>query len=436
MASSASPREARSAPAGGAFVRGSAFVFGAILLWHASNFVFNSVSARVLGPSDYGTLAAVIALVYLASPVFLSVQTVASRITTRLGTKGEWARIRGLAGYYNLRMAFVGMLFAGVIALSSRILATVLHFPSGLPIALLGLSFPLGFVTHVQRGVLQGSQQFGRYAASTVLEAVVKIAGAILLVAWLWASVEAAVVSILIASAVALAANHGLLGFLPRAREHRPILHPYGYSLMTLTCLILLALLFSVDMLAAKRYLDPEVAGLYAVASLSGKVVFFATSALNWVMFPVFSARQEKGQDSRKQLLRVLSAVLGASAVVTIIYFVAPSIVITPLFGSRYAVAGPYIGWMAIAITLYAVAYLITLYLLSQRVATGASVLGIVELIQLAGLSTFHASIGQLIAVQISVMGMAAAALGALAFHIHPRSAEAKTVEPRLLEAL
>jgi O-antigen/teichoic acid export membrane protein len=420
----------------GALLKGGTFVFGAILLWHASNFVFNSISARVLGPSEYGTLAAVIALVYLASPVFLSVQTVASRITTTLVAQDEWSRIRPLAGHYALRLAFVGTLLTGAAALSSHAVASGLHFPSSLPIALLGISFPIGLVEHMQRGVLQGAQRFGRYAASTLVEAVIKIAGAVVLVAWLWSSVEAAVVCVLVASSVALAVNYGLLRFLPPARDRRPIRHPYRYSLTTLVCLVLLAVLFSVDILAAKHYLDPETAGLYAVASLSGKIVFFVTSALNWVMFPVFSARQEDGRDSTRPLLRTLGAVLAASSVVIAVYFAAPSIVISPLFGAGYAKADPYIGWMAVAIALYGAAYLLTLYLLSQRVATGAAVLAVVELVQLAGLWAFHASIGQLIAVQTTVMGIGAAALGAVAFYLYPRSLRTRAVEPRLLEAL
>jgi hypothetical protein len=153
-------------------------------------------------------------------------------------------------------------------------------------------------------------------------------------------------------------------------------------------------------------------------------------------MFPVFSARQDSGDDSRMHLMRALAAIVAASSLVIALYFFAPSIVVEPLFGSRYAAADPYIGWMAIAMTLYAVAYLTSLYMLSQRVATGAAVLGIVELIQLAALSTFHASIGQLIAVQISVMGMAAVALGVLALYVYPRSLQHGAVEPRLAEAL
>jgi O-antigen/teichoic acid export membrane protein len=417
-------------------VRGSAFMFGATLLWHASNFIFNSVSARVLGPSDYGSLAAVIALFYLASPIFFSVQTVASRITTGLGVRGEWGRIRGLVGYYNVRVAFMGLLAAGTVALGSHTLATVLHFSSALPIALLGGLLPLGLVTHVQRGVLQGTQQFGRYAASALVEASVKIAGALVLLTWLWPSVEAAIMAILAGFVLALVANYGLLAFLPKGGEHRPIAHPYRYSAVTLVCLGLLALLFSIDILAAKRYLDPEDAGLYAAISLCGKTVFFATSAVSWVMFPVFSVQQESGRDSRKHLTRALGFVFGISAAAIALYFLAPWLIVTPLFGTRYAAAGSYIGWMAIAATFYAAAYLTSLYLLSQNVATGAAVLGVVALMQLAGLEAFHASIGELIAVQVSVMAIAAFALGAVAFYLHPRSVDSSRVEARPLEAL
>jgi hypothetical protein len=107
--------------------------------------------------------------------------------------------------------------------------------------------------------------------------------------------------------------------------------------------------------------------------------------------------------------------------VLVALYFIAPSAVIVPLFGSGYSEAAPYIGWMALGIGFYAGAYLISLYLLSQEIATGVAVLSVVVLMQLFAFSAFHSSLAQLTAVQVFVMGAAAAALGALAFYGHPK---------------
>jgi O-antigen/teichoic acid export membrane protein len=403
---------------GSAFVRGSALVLAGTLLWHASNFAFNAVSARMLGATQYGTLAAVIALLYVASPIFLSIQTVSSRITTRLIVRGEGDSVRELVRRYRLRLGLVGLAVAAAIALGSSALARFLRAPSGAPIAILGGAFLFSFVTHLQRGVLQGSMKFARYALSVFTEATVKITVTVVLLLWLWKSVDAAVMAIGVGAFVGMICNSALLGFLPRSdRKIELERHPYRYSIFTLSCLVLLALLLSVDLLAAKRYLAPHEAGLYAAVSLSGKIVFFATSALTLYLFPIFSERQERGLDSRGTLGGALLALVAASSVLVTVYFVAPQIVITPLFGSGYEAAGPYIGWIGIAFGAYAALYLTAMYLLVQESSLVTSVLTLAVLVQLTGLYFFHGSISQIIAVQGMVFGATALVLGSLCTH-------------------
>ena len=97
--------------------------------------------------------------------------------------RGDLSRVRGLLRYYGIRLALVGLICWGVIAALSGPVARVVHLPSPAPIAMLGSVFVLFSVTHLQRGVLQGTQAFGRYGASAAFEGVVKVvtAAAILL---------------------------------------------------------------------------------------------------------------------------------------------------------------------------------------------------------------------------------------------------------------
>jgi O-antigen/teichoic acid export membrane protein len=251
------------------FIRSGALLFGAILFWHLSNFAFNAIGARLLGPSQYGTLAAATALLYVASPFFFSVQTVASRLTTRLYSRSEWDRLHGLLRYYGKRLAAGGFLLAGAVAIGSSALARFLRISSPMPIAILGIAFGSSLITHLQRGVLQGSLRFARYAFSTVMEGAVKIVAAVSLLVLVSRDANAAVLAVVISSLLAVAVNWALLGFLPASRTTVPLSQVYRYSLVTLSSLLLLAILLSVDLLAAKRYLDPHTAGLYAAVSLS-----------------------------------------------------------------------------------------------------------------------------------------------------------------------
>jgi O-antigen/teichoic acid export membrane protein len=413
----------------GGFLRGGALVLASTLVWHLSNFAFNSVSARLLGPASYGSLAAVVAVLYVAGPLFVSIQTVTCRLTIRLATRDEWERLRGLLRYYGVRLSLAALALATAVVISSSTLAGFLHVPSELPIAILGIAFLFAAMTHLQRGVLQGSLRFGRYAVSTLSEATAKIVATVVLLLWVWRSIEAAVLAIAIGGLVAIVVNWLLLGYLPKTDgEVEPVGHPFRYSLVTLSCLLLLALLLSVDLLAAKRYLDPHDAGVYAAVSLAGKIIFFATSALTLYLFPLFSDRQERGLDARRPLVNALKLVVAASSLLVIAYFAVPGIVIGPLFGSSYSAAGAYIGWMAIAFAAYAVVYLTAMYLLSQENGSVNSILGLAVLVQLAGLYTLHSTIWAIVAVEVAVLASTALVLSVVA--LQARSVSSPAPEP------
>lgn len=387
-------------------------VIGGTAVFQASNFLFNSIAARALGPAKYGDLAAVVGLVYLSSPFFLSIQTVASRTTTTLYAAGRARELRGLARFYGFRLAFGAALVGALAVLSSGPVSQVLHLRSSLPIALLAGVFVLSTLSHLQRGVVQGLQRFGVFGAGSAIEGVAKIAATVVLLRWVWPNESGAIFALVIASVFSIAFNGAVLHRLPDTTERvRPMEHPYRYSLQTLGTLVLLAMLLSTDVIAANRYLSSQAAGLYAAVSLSGKTVFFATSAVTAIAFPVFSHRQDRGEDSRRALLGLLGIVAAASVAIVGLYFAAPTILVHAIFGSSYASASAFVPWMAIAFAGYSLVYLVGMYLLSQRRSIGMAILGISAVAQLAGFRVYHADIRQLIGVQLSVLCATATAM-------------------------
>ena len=393
-------------------LRGGLLVFVSTLAWHASNFAFNAVTARLLGPARYSELAATVALLYVATPLLVSIQTISSSTATKLSVAGDLDGIRPLLAFHRRRLIVAGLVVAATIALTSSAAARFLRLDSGLPIAIVGVGLSLSLLTHSQRGVLQGTQRFGRYSLSTLVEASVKVIGAAVFVIWIWPSVDGAVIAIPMAAACSLVTNSLLLRFLPPGkidRDAQPI--EGGRSGATLATFILLALLLAADVLAAKRYLTADAAGLYASISLAGKAVYFATSALALFLFPVFSEQRARSVDGRRSFAAAAGAIVFCSATLAALYFTFPDVVIRPLFGAHYATAAPYLGWIAIAFGAYAVAYLAATYLLARDNRKGVSILGCAAFAQLTALYAFHSSIGQIVAVQVVVLGSAATAL-------------------------
>ncbi len=406
-----------------AFALGGGIMLAATLIWQMSSFIFNALSARLLGPSRYGTLAAITALLFLSTPIFVAIQTVASRTTTSLMYGEQESRVRGLARYYGLRIGFAGMLVGGVVALLSGPISREIHLSSGVPVAIGAGVFVFSGVAQLQRGVLLGGARYQRFALSVIVESIAKLGSLVLMLVLIWRSESGATIALVVSPAIALVVNSFLIRYLPRSPHHtQPIRGLHRYSITTVVTFILLALLQAADTLSAKRYLPSHEAGLYAAVSLSGMTVFFAMSGVSWYLFPKFSALQEKGLDARRGLARALAVIIAASGCLITAYFVAPQLLILPLFGDKYSNAEPYIGWMGIAFGLYGCIYLIASYLLSQRRAWVVGVLATALLVQLAGFRTFHSSIHQLIVVQLVVFGATAVVIAGAALGARPQT--------------
>jgi O-antigen/teichoic acid export membrane protein len=400
------------------YLRSGGIVLAATLVWHASNFGFNSVSARLLGPSGYSELAATVALLYVASPILVSIQTLTSRAATALTVTGGQEAVRPMVRASTRRLAPVAVLIAVASAAVSPLVGDLLRLPSGLPVAIVVAGLSLSLLTHCQRGALQGTGRFSRYAASTAVEGVAKVVGAAAILLLVARSVDAAAAAIPLAAACTLVVNRALLRALPTsAARGQTAVSPVEHgSVATLTTFILLALLLSADVFAARRFLPGHEAGLYAAVSLCGKVAYFATSAIPVFLFPNFSARRDRGGSGRRLLAGGIAVVVAVSAVIAAGYTFAPKLVLDPLFGARYTGAAGFLGQIAIAFGAYAVTYLSATYLVACRSGVGAIILAFVAAIQVIALLIEHSSVASIVHVQMVVLGIAALATSAAAF--------------------
>ena len=102
-----------------------------------------------------------------------------SRTVTSLSATGG---IGGAAVFraYRSRLLLAGLIATVIAFAIGDSSAHLLHVHSGIAIAIVVLGLSVSLLTHCQRGVLQGEQQFKRYAVSTSSEAIAKVIGAVL----------------------------------------------------------------------------------------------------------------------------------------------------------------------------------------------------------------------------------------------------------------
>jgi O-antigen/teichoic acid export membrane protein len=412
-------------------ISGATLVFGGTMVWQASNFLFNGVGAHVLGPAGYGVLAASLALLNFATPLLAAIQAVTSRETTALADRGELAKIRPMLRHYGLRVTGGGLILGAIVAATSGWLSSLFHLGSPWLVVIIGAVIPGYALGHVLAGLIQGLERFGRFALESVVEGSAKVGFGILAMTLLWHSAFSGVAAVDLSCAVAVvtylimtlpllarnALSPAAAGIVVAADSQDPDGPRAGltgarpgvarYSLAALVVYGLMALMVSSDTLVAKHYLTNHDAGLYAGVSLTGKIAYLGASALFVVAFPLFSRHHDNGTSSRNWILGAGALVAAITGAIVVVYALEPAWVVIPLLGGRYRAVERYMPWMAAVYGLYALGYLVAIYLLARKCWSIIAVLAAALAVQFTGFYLFHSAI----AMFMSVLAVAFAVL-------------------------
>lgn len=304
------PEESEEPPA--ASPRGSTHLGGSALLLAATNaanglhFAFHLSMARLLGPADYGLLAALFAALYAFTVVGETVQTVVARHAARATSLGEMrARLAADAP----RAARLLLALAGLWAAASLPLAAILRAPFSV-LALFGVAVAATVLLCVTRGALLGLRRFGGYSATLLLEAIAKLGGGLAAVwlGWGLLGVSGAVAASFLAAFAA-----GVLGLRDLGRATPAAVLPArsdsGYALSVLLATGTVMTFYSLDVVLARAFFPAAVAGQYSLAALIGKGAVLGTLPLARAMFPFAAGAGRSGSSSR-----VLAATLGLLA--------------------------------------------------------------------------------------------------------------------------
>jgi O-antigen/teichoic acid export membrane protein len=361
------------------------------------NYIYHLYMARALSPSEYGELFSLLSLFSVASVVFMAIETTVAKFVVEYKISGEVSMIRSLVHPGSLKMAFFGGVFLVVGAPLFVAVADFLRVPSVL-VFLLFLSLPLGMASSVYQGVLRGLQRFESLSVMLSTPPVFKLVfGAVLVGMGL--GVFGGVLSVFLSTMVALVIGlYLLLDFLHNGRGHTLRMSDmFSYGLFTMTVLMMYTLLTNLDVLLAKHYLAPDVAGEYSALSLMGRMVLFASGAVNIVVFPKFV--EIRGRDGLK--LRALFKAIAVSIVLSggliIVYAITPDFLVGILYGGKYPQITPYLVPYSVGMLFMAVIGVIVNYDLASESRRSVFVLLSVIIFETLAIMMYHSSIGQIV---------------------------------------
>ena len=362
----------------------------------AANFAYNLGVARLLGPADFGHVAAAVTILMLISAITLAFQLVCTKLVAKAGNPERKAAV---FQHLMKRAWAIGIGLGALLLLANSALTRYLRFSSPWIIILLAVGLTIYIPLGVKRGGLQGTCRFRALSWNMAAEALIKFAGAMVLIA----------LGFGLLGAVSAISGSVILAFcLPddarelRGRAFGGISAPFGETRQVIVFFVGQVIISNIDILMVKHFFRPADAGLYAAIALVGRLLYFAAWSVVSAMFPVSAEREEEGS-SGSMLAIPLLLVTGISLVFILVLATFPAFVFQALFGAQFRAdsgLNMLLTMNAAAAGVYAIAVVLITYEMSRRIANTGWLQLVVSGLIVLGIMWFHSSLLEVIVVQ------------------------------------
>jgi O-antigen/teichoic acid export membrane protein len=412
MASAAGPSSAA------AKLRGGGSVALAMLVLNITTYGFTIAAAHILGPDDYGALAAWMNLLLVVNVGALGLMAT----TARRLSSGEHD-LDDLESQL-VRLTLVTSAVLGLVLLVlTPLINVLLQLDDALMAAMVGVSaVPLTLVGGLS-GILQGERRWGALSAVQICIGVPRLVVGVALMLWRpeprWGAIAIAV-TLVVPVIVGL---HAL-----RHRQLRPGQEREGLRSLALEmvhnsqALLAFFAVSNVDLIVARHVLDSHDAGLYAAGLIMAKAVLFLPQFVSIVAFPSMASG-----DNPRTFAMAVGSVIGLGMLATLGTAAFPGLALLFVGGSAYDGISSRLWIFAVLGTLLA-CLMMVVYALLARGGQRSVYLTWAGLVAIVGLGLTVSTIDGLLTVVISVD----AALVLLLLVAHQRSAgvTARDVSP------
>lgn len=376
-----------------------------MMLANFGNYLFHFLMARTLGPVDYGVLESLISLLYFLGVPLSALSLVIVKYVS--GYKGE--RRYGAIGkfFWILNKVFflggLGFFFAFLLLIP--FLKSFLHLQQTSPLIIIAAIGFTGLFININRSFLQGTLKFAELSFVSISETFCKLflAGGLV---FLGLKINGAVAAILISGILAYFFSYFFLKKAVKKINLKENLHGreiLNYFLPVFFGILALTSFYTSDIILARHFLPAKEAGFYAALAVLGKIIFFVSSPIISVMFPLISEKQTEIKKHGRFFFQSLILVGFICLSMSALYFLFPDLIIGLLFGKEFLESAKYLYLFAVFLSLYSLcALLINFYLAIKK--TRIIVLPILTaMIQIILILFFHQNIVQFVWISIIV---------------------------------
>ena len=388
-------------------VRGSLFVFIANNTANFGNFLYSLFMGRMLTPHAFGDLGATLSILAIFSiPLSVFQLLMVKTISFYWGGR-KTGVVKLLLHDLTPRLFLLGIFLTAITILFAGKLSIFLQLENALPLIIISLIFVLSFSATLNRATLQGTLSFSYLSANSIVEVILKLIVSILLVILNFGLVGAMMGTLIGAVGGYLLTVLELRILFSKYASEENVKAPkwlnWKTALPVLLTSLTITLFFTSDIILVKHFFAPDVAGEYVALSTVGKIIYYLIGPIISVMFPLVSGRAGNGTPYIMPLLGTLVFALGISSLLIFTYFLFPGLILSILYGGRYAGAIPYMGIFSFFITLLSVNSILTYFLLSISSGKPIYFLFLISLLQSVFIFFIHNSIREIIWINIFV---------------------------------
>ena len=278
-------------------VRYNAIYLTGSLAAGALGYAFHFATGRLLGPSQYAVVASAVAALYLINLPSQVVQTVTARFTSIAAGRGNLGNIPGLLVQLTGLSMVVGAPIAIGLIVFSAPLSSYLQISNQRVLYVLAAASLVVLALSATRGALIGLSRFVALSLNTVLDMTLRVISSVGLVLAGLGPIGATI-ALVFGPAVALVQSLALFrGLRAQVSGNRAALSDVGtYAALTTVAQIGTTYLYNSDVILSKHYLVAQDAGIYAAASVLGRVAFFLGLTIAQVMFPQVATLHAKDE--------------------------------------------------------------------------------------------------------------------------------------------
>lgn len=391
---------ARATLSHGIFSRGAVSFLLATAGVNVFNFLFHVVVSRLLGPTHYSALSAMLSIVALLTVPLSAIQLAVTQAVARRVDGDEpigLGRSVTIAGVYGLLAMVVAMALVPVVD-------RFLHLGSFVPALLVATWIPVATVGAVLTGALIGEFRFRDVAIATF------VGGAVvrLLVGVVLAEIGGGVAGAISATLIAQITTTAMLTILARSYFGRTddlvsLRTTSRDTLFSIGALAGLTALMGVDTVLARHYFTPSVAGQYAAGAVAARIALFVPGAITTVAFPHMVAGDGTSAASRRAFVQTFGVVAIVGALVAVVLTAFGSLTIQVLFGSAYRGSTVVLGTLAFESAALGVLSVLVYFHLARRSWTAlASWIGLAIAAVLVAID--HRSLGAVASILLFVV--------------------------------